>query len=211
MLQVYAIPESLYAAKLRILLRHKGLEWEELAPPGGFGSAEYGRIVPSRTLPALRDGDLLLGDSEAIAEYLQETHPRPAMLPGGAKGRARARERGRFHDTRLEPEVRRLFAHLPGRDAAPKKLIATQSVAISDRLAQLAALLEISPAKKRLTLGDCGYPITFAWLDLLTPIMGLEIGWPDTVTAYRRRIEAHDAVKAELAEYRPRLKAFLGA
>ena len=70
MLSVYAIPVSLYCAKLRILLRHKGLEWEEVPPPGGYGSDEYKRVAPSGNLPALRDGDLLLGDSEAIAEYL---------------------------------------------------------------------------------------------------------------------------------------------
>ena len=73
MLRVYSIPVSLYCAKLRILLRHKGLDWEEVMPPGCYGSDEYKRIVPSGNLPALVDNDLMLGDSEAIAEYLQRT------------------------------------------------------------------------------------------------------------------------------------------
>jgi glutathione S-transferase/maleylpyruvate isomerase len=47
MLRIYAIPVSLYCAKLRILLRHKGLTWEEVPPPGGFGSAEYRATVPA--------------------------------------------------------------------------------------------------------------------------------------------------------------------
>ena len=36
MLTVYSIPPSLYSAKLRILLRHKQLEWTEALPPLGF-------------------------------------------------------------------------------------------------------------------------------------------------------------------------------
>ncbi|MEM6624117.1 MAG: glutathione S-transferase N-terminal domain-containing protein, partial [Pseudomonadota bacterium] len=87
MLRVYAIPVSLYCAKLRILLRHKGLAWEEVAPPGGYGSAAYKDHVPSGNLPALLDGDLLIADSEAIAEYLEERHPDPPMLPGDAPSR----------------------------------------------------------------------------------------------------------------------------
>ena len=47
MLKVYAIPVSLYCAKLRIVLRHKGLAWEEVPPPGGYGSEDYKQVVPS--------------------------------------------------------------------------------------------------------------------------------------------------------------------
>ena len=78
------------------------------------------------------------------------------------------------------------------------------------RLAQLAALLADTPsAGESLTLGDCGYPITFAWLEALAPPMGLAIDWPEGVSAYRRRIEALPAVAAELADYMPKLRAFL--
>ncbi len=68
MLTVYTVPISLYCAKLRIVLRHKQLEWNEQTPPGGYGSNEYKTIVVSGNLPALVDGSLLIADSEAIAE-----------------------------------------------------------------------------------------------------------------------------------------------
>jgi maleylpyruvate isomerase len=38
------------------------------------------------------DGHLTLGQSLAILEYLEETHPRPALLPGSVAERARARQ-----------------------------------------------------------------------------------------------------------------------
>ena len=43
-------------------MRNKGLEWEELLPPGGYGSAEYKAIVPSGNLPALIDNGFTLAD-----------------------------------------------------------------------------------------------------------------------------------------------------
>ena len=47
MLTVYTVPISLYCAKLRIVLRHKQLEWNEQMPPGGYGSDEYKTVVVS--------------------------------------------------------------------------------------------------------------------------------------------------------------------
>lgn len=213
MLTVYAIDVSLYCAKLRIALRYKGVQWREVAPPGGYGSDEYKAIVPSGNLPALVDdtvdGGLLIGDSEAIVEYLEETRPSPPLLPSGAPARARARERSRFHDTRLEPELRRLFPQIRAA-VADRDLVRRQADAMSARLHQLARLLDAQDGAE-LTLGDCGLPVTFAWIDALAPRFDFTIDWPADVTAYRDRIERIDAVAAELSVYRPRLANWLDA
>ena len=210
MLIVYSIPISLYCAKLRIVLRHKGLTWREDPPPGGYGSDDYKRIVPSGNLPALVDGELIIADSEAIAEYLEEQHPIPAMLPVNPTERAKVRERSRFHDTRLEPEVRALFPFLPGREVITEEILYGQSREISKRLEQLAHMVDeaFSP-ESTLTLGDSGFAITFTWLDELTRLMNLDISWPKPLGSYRKWLENQCAVKEELAEYGPKLVTFL--
>lgn len=210
MLKIYAIPISLYCAKLRILLRHKALAWEEVPPPGGYGSDEYKKVVPSGNLPALVDGDLLLADSEAIAEYLNEIHPEPPMLPVDPVERARIRELSRFHDTRLEPELRVLFAHIDPSKREPAAF-AAQSKAIDARMKQLARMLDGEDRQfgQELTLADCGFAATFTWLDLLKPMMALNIEWPEAVLAYRERAGRLVAVSDELASYRPRLERWL--
>lgn len=208
MLRIYAIPVSLYCAKLRILLRHKGLEWEEIPPPGGYGSEAYKQIVPSGNLPALDHDGLLIADGEAIAEYLEDRFPERSMLPADAAARAKVRELSRFHDTRLEPAMRALFPHLPGRAAAPDGLVDRQGTEIAARLGQLARLITPDTGTA-LTLGDCGFPITFAWLDALAPLMGFSLSWPEGVLAYRQRIVRIPAVAEELADYRPKLADFL--
>jgi len=202
MLKIYSIPESLYCAKLRIVLRHKKAHWQEIEPEGGCSSEEYRSLIPSGTMPALIDGDLVIADSEAIAEYLNEIIAEPDMLPESPQARAKCRERSRFHDTRLEPEVRAMFPHI-GSGMQGSEISIVQSEKLSVRLVEFSRLLESDSTLDldQLSLGDCGYPISFAWLDAFTPVMGLELNWPESVVQYRQKIESHDAVANELAEY----------
>jgi glutathione S-transferase len=72
--------------RTRMALAHKGLECE--ARPTRFG--EIGRIGDGqvRTVPAIEDGPRLIGDSWAIAQYLEATYPERPSLFGGAGGEA---------------------------------------------------------------------------------------------------------------------------
>ena len=88
MISIYSVPVALYCVKLRILLRQKGIPYEERPPPGGYGSEEYRAIVPSGNLPAMIHDGFMLADSEAIAEYLNEAFPDVPMLPDDVKLRA---------------------------------------------------------------------------------------------------------------------------
>jgi glutathione S-transferase len=210
MLTIYSTPESLYCAKLRILLRHKQAQWREVEPEGGCGSAQYRELIPGGTMPALIDGDLVIADSEAIAEYLNETITEPTMLPDNPCARAKCRERSRFHDTRLEPEVRKLFPHITAatRDA---DIVSAQAKIIDIRLQELSRLLESDDYLdlQALSLGDCGFPICFAWIDAFAQVLGFELEWSDNLREYRSGIEAHAAVATELAAYAPGMERWL--
>lgn len=207
---LYAVPVSSYCAKTRILLRHKRQSWTELPPPGGYGSAEYKSIVPTGNLPAIIHDGLQLADSEAIAEYLEERFPQPAALPADIRGRAKARERSRFHDTRLEPALRALYPHIgaePRDEHQRSKAISNLRAQIEQFGRMLERDGEMCPAA--LTLGDCGYPIAFAWIDRISDVLGFAVAWPDSVTAYRTAVERFDAIAAELTAYEPHMRAWL--
>ena len=88
---VYEYFRSSAAFRLRIALNLKGLNPErrfihlangEQRQPG------YRAINPQGLVPYLVDGDFALGQSLAIIEYLDETHPDPALLPADAMQRA---------------------------------------------------------------------------------------------------------------------------
>ena len=96
MLQLYSYFRSSAAYRVRIALELKGLPYSYvpvhlLRDGGQQHSSDYQRVNPASLVPTLVDGDHPLGQSLAIIEYLEETHPEPALLPGDAMGRARVR------------------------------------------------------------------------------------------------------------------------
>ena len=206
MLTMYAIPVSLYCAKLRILLRHKQIDFEEVPPPGGYGSDEYKALVPAGSLPAIVHDGLQIADSEAIAEYLNETYPEPDMLPEDAGQRAKIRELSRFHDTRLEPALRALFPHISD-SKGDDGFVDRQWEVLCDRLDQLEVLIPTS--ERPLTLADCGLPVTATWIFLLGNRFGKNDPISSKFARYLANLEKHAAVANELASYRAKLNDWL--
>jgi len=80
-----------------VLMRQAGIDFEEVMVRfDGFGpeSAFKQAIVavnPAGTVPVLIDGDLVVPDTLAIAEYLAERFPQHGLWPADARARAQAR------------------------------------------------------------------------------------------------------------------------
>lgn len=205
MYEIYSVDHSLYCAKLRLALRTKGVAWHDLAPP-----EDYLSVVPTGNLPALIHGGLTLTDSEAIAEYLEETHPSPAMLPDGLIPRAKCRELSRFHDTRLEPALRLLFRNVTPTTRIPSEIEAAHGE-ITKRLIALTTLLKQSPLPRdRLWLSDCGLIVTLEWLEIMeTHAVLPPLHWSTTVRSYRAQMATLPQVAQELAFYRPHMTEWM--
>jgi len=95
-LKLYSYFRSSAAYRVRIALNIKGINAEivprHLVRNGGeHRASEYLQVNPQGLVPTLVDGELELGQSLAIMEYLDETHPRPALLPNQPADRARVR------------------------------------------------------------------------------------------------------------------------
>ena len=212
MITLYNVPVSSYGAKVRIVLKHKGLDWAEIAPPDGYGSDAYRRVVPAGTVPAIIHDGLTLADSEAIAEYLDEVHPSPPMMPGDVAGRAQARELSRFHDTRLEPVLRSYFGQVApaGRDSG---FIAENARLLQSRLDQLDLMATPSPllTGADLAIADCGFVASFGILDLLTDCLDLPVTLSDRIAHYARALAGHASVIDEDRRYRAALRDWAAA
>jgi glutathione S-transferase len=181
----------------------KNVAFEEREPPGGYRSDTYRQIVPMGTLPAIVDDGLVLSESEAINEYLEERFPLPAMLPQDPQQRAMSRFLSRFHDLYLEPPVRALFGQVApvGRDAA---LVAARVADIRKRVAQLAELSSPRPflAAETLTLADCGPAVTLPLAQMLLTALGQRLDLPPAIAAWQQAVQAHAAVAQVLAPWR---------
>jgi len=93
-LRLHTYFRSSAAYRVRIALNLKGLPYTalpiHLLRDGGEQHGEaFDAFNPARLVPVLQDGAVTLTQSLAIIEYLEETHPRPALLPVGAPARAR--------------------------------------------------------------------------------------------------------------------------
>ena len=80
--------------RVRIALALKGLDAELLSVHllrNEQLAEAFAAIAPARLVPLLVDDEMVLAQSMAIIEYLDETHPTPSLLPGNAAARARIR------------------------------------------------------------------------------------------------------------------------
>jgi maleylpyruvate isomerase len=95
-MKLYNYFRSSSSYRVRIALNLKGLAYEylpvHLSRGGGEQfTAEYRALNPQALVPVLQDGAATLTQSLAIIEYLDETHPKPPLLPSLAAERARVR------------------------------------------------------------------------------------------------------------------------
>jgi maleylacetoacetate isomerase len=93
-MKLYGFFRSSAAFRVRIALNLKGLAYENgfvHLRRGEQGHTDYLKTNPQGLVPALETDGQVLIQSMAIIEYLDETHPEPALLPRNAAGRARVR------------------------------------------------------------------------------------------------------------------------
>ena len=93
-MKLYNYFRSSASFRVRIALQLKGLPYDYIPvhiAKGEHKQPAYAAISPDLLVPTLEIDGQRLGQSMAIIEYLDETHPEPALLPKDALGRARVR------------------------------------------------------------------------------------------------------------------------
>jgi glutathione S-transferase/maleylpyruvate isomerase len=211
-LTLYALPISVYSAKVRLALRIKGIAFEELPPPDGYGSETYRAIIASGTIPAIVTGHGALFESDAIIEYLEEEWPQPTLMPDTALMRARARAASGYHDTRVEPLVRKLFPYV-GSAVQNHEEFARAAALLQDRLSRLAQSHQPAPylAGDRLSLADLGYPATLMMAARLLDHGGSKLVLPPELQAWQSLLLSDDLIADQVSSVEAALNTWIAS
>ena len=93
-MKLYNFCRSSASFRVRIALNLKGIPFEYISvhlAKGEHKKPEYAALTADGLVPLLDTGTQRLSQSMAIIEYLDETHPTPALLPADAVGRHQVR------------------------------------------------------------------------------------------------------------------------
>jgi len=168
MITLCGIPLSNYYNKVKLALLEKGIPFtEEYVRTHSHDEAVLS-ATPLGKVPFIRTPHGSLCESQVILDYLEATHPSPALLPADPFQAAKVRELITFVDLHLELVARELYAQAffggtvsEGTQKRVRRLL-TENIAGFKRLAKFGPYL----AGDQFTMADCA-----GWVSL--PLVAL--------------------------------------
>ena len=186
MTTLYTAERCPYAARARITLAEKGLDYDAVEIDLGDRPAWLYEKNPLGRVPVYEeDGGFILPESEVIMEYLEERYPEPPLRPADPAERALGRLWIQRFDDRLGDAY---YAVRRGVDGAREELDA--------KLANLDRVLEGQPylTGREYGLADIGY---VPWLLRATEGLDVELDPFPALADWVERLAARPAVAAE--------------
>jgi glutathione S-transferase len=164
-LALHGFAVSNYYNKVKLALLEKGVPFEEVHTGTGSTDPAVRAASPLAKIPFLRleDGRTLC-ESGVIVEWIESTHPQPALLPADPFEAAKVRELATFVDWHLEMTARQLYGMaFFGQPALSESNQARIRRELEARIAAFRQLAKFSPyvAGDSFTLADCA-----AWVSL---------------------------------------------
>src|SRR5215472_314993 len=89
-IELYVFPPSPRAFKVMAIANHLGVDWTPRIVDllkGEQKTPEFAKLNPNMRMPVLKDGDRVLWESNAIAQYLAARKPDGGLLPPDEDGR----------------------------------------------------------------------------------------------------------------------------
>lgn len=212
MRRLYHLPLSPFCRKLRLILAEKKLEVALIEERPWEHRAEFLRLNPAGQVPVLNDNGLILADSVAIAEYLEEAYPEPKILPGNHAERAEARRMAQWFDVKFHADVmvgllhERAYKRLMRRGAPDASIVRISVQNLRAHLDYVGALVERRRwlAGDHLSLADFAAAAHLSSLDYCN-----EIQWEDCppVREWYQRIKSRPAFRELLLDHVPGMPA----
>lgn len=201
---LYGFPQSTFVRTARMTFAEKGVDYalEPIRP----GTPEARELHPFGRVPVLRHGELLIYETAAIARYVDEAFPGPALQPELPADRAQMEKWISIVGSYMDPMitrrviVERLLAPRMGR--RPNEAVIRDALPHADRL---LSLLEADLAGRAFLAGEAisladlfVYPILFYVGHV--PEAPMLLGGREAIGRWRARIEERASCKATVPQ-----------
>ena len=155
MLTVWGRTSSVNVQKVMWAVRELGLEHERIDAGGAFGkldTPEYGAMNPNRKIPTVKDGEVVVWESNACVRYLAARYGAGSLWPEDPARRALSDVWMDWQQTTIQPDMNPIFWNLvrtpePQRDMAAVK-------AAAERIGRSWQILDAHLAGHRFVAGD---------------------------------------------------------
>lgn len=105
MIRLFHAPLSPFCRKVRLSLAEKKLDVELVEERYWEKDGEFLRRNPAAKVPVLKMDGMMMAESSAICEYIEEKHPTPSLMPKSAVDRFEVRRMVNWFDDKFHHEV----------------------------------------------------------------------------------------------------------
>ena len=209
MIKLHGAPGSNYYNIVKTALLEKGIAFEAVAAQPSQ-EPSYLSKSPMGKIPCIETAEGFLAETHVILDYLEEIHPKPALLPTDAFARAKVRELVQSVELYVELVARRGFGVFFDREV-PEHVKESLKQELPKGVAAIGKLTKFSPwiAGSQFTYADLFAYWAFslaslsaqrnAGIDLFAQLPGAQ-AWYD-------KVAARESVKKALADQAAARKA----
>lgn len=201
-----------FSRQVRIMLAEKGVRTRLKEERVWDGRQDFLALNPAGTTPVLVDTlaaqRLTIIGARALLEYLEESHPDPALLPGSAGQRAEIRRLADWFDRKFDAEVNgyilfeKMEKRLTGQGSPDPAMIHQGRLALREHLRYMATLIDARHwlACGQYTIADIAAAAHLSCVDYFN-----EISWDEhpTVKEWYVRVKSRPSFRPLLKDRLP--------
>ena len=205
MARLFHVPLSPFCRKVRLSLAEKKIEVELVEERYWEQDPDFMRRNPAGKVPVLRLDGVMMAESAAICEYIEETRPEPSLLPSDSLQRLEVRRLVCWFDDKFHADVtskllyERVNKKVMKQGYPDSKNVKAGAKAIKYHLDYMAWLLDHRRwlAGDKMTLADFAAAAHLSSLDYIS-----DVDWTrsEVVKDWYAKIKSRPAFRSILAD-----------
>ncbi|MBQ0804868.1 MULTISPECIES: glutathione S-transferase family protein [unclassified Sulfitobacter] len=208
MARLFHVPLSPFCRKVRLSLAEKKIEVERVDERYWEQDPDFMRKNPAGKVPVLQLDGIIMSESAAICEYIEETRPEPSLMPSDPVQRLEVRRLVSWFDDKFHSEVtskllyERVNKKVMGQGFPDSRNVKDGAKAIKYHIDYMAWLLDHRRwlAGDVMTLADFAAAAHLSSLDYIS-----DVDWnrSDVVKDWYAKIKSRPAFRSLLADQVP--------